>query len=134
MLYSTSQGNHGNLRKSRNKTFLSSQLRTAPSAWRPWLAHLGIRAPEWVESLEQSQWAVWHSVVTSTTSSALLQCTTTATRTAACSVPPARPSTGSRRATSPPERWNTMSFPIHYLATLTAKPSGSYTTSLLASR
>lgn len=113
---------------------MSSLLRTAPSAWRPWLGHRDTKAPASVASPGLSQLAAWRSVVTSTTSSASSPCTTMATRTAACSVPPARPSTESRLATNPRARWSTMSFPTRYPATLTAKPSGSFITSLLASR
>lgn len=116
------------------KCSISSHFRTVPSAWRPWRGHQATKAPVLVGSPGLSQWDVWHSVVTSTTSSALWQCTTMATRMAACSVPPARPSMESRLATSPQARWSTTSSPTHSLATLTAKPSGSFITSLLASR
>lgn len=55
-------------------------------------------------------------------------------RTAACSAPPARPSTGRRRARSPPGRWSFTSSPIPSRVTPTPKPSGSSTTSPPASR
>lgn len=118
----------------RYKLDLFSHVRTAPSAWSPSRAHQDTRALALAASLGPSRWDAWHSVVTSTTSSASSRCTTTATRMAAYSVPPARLSMGSRRATSPPARWSTMSSPTHCPDILTAKPSGSYTISLLASR
>lgn len=111
-----------------------SFCRTAPSAWRLWQGHRATKDLASVASPVPSLWAAWHSVVTSTTSSALSPCTTTATRTAACSVPPVRPSTESRQETSLQARWSTMSFLTRFQDTPTAKPSGSFITSLLASR
>lgn len=113
-------------------TLISSRI--APSAWRPWLDRQATKVLVLEASLGLSRLADWSSVVTSTTSSASLPCTTTATRTAACSAPHARLSTESRLATSPRERWSTTSFPTPYPAILTAKPSGSFITSLQASR
>lgn len=55
-------------------------------------------------------------------------------RMAACSVPPARPSTGKRRGLSHPGRWNSTSFPTRCRVSLTPKPSVLSTTSPRASR
>lgn len=109
-------------------------LRTAPSAWRPWLDHQATKALVWGAYRGLSLWAAWLSVDTSTTSSAWLPCTTMAIRTAASSAPPARPSTEWRPAISLQARWSTTSSPTLCQDIPTAKPSASSTTSLLASR
>lgn len=111
-----------------------TSFRIAPSAWRLWPDLQATKVLASGASREPSRWAGWYSVATSTTSSASSPCTTMATRMAACSAPRARLSTESRLATSPLERWSTMLFPTPYLATPTAKPSGSFITSLQASR
>lgn len=112
----------------------SFAFRTALSAWRPWPGRQATKDLVLEGSPGPSQWAAWCSVVISTTSSALSLCTTMATRMAACSAPHARPSTESRLATSPQEKWSIMSSLTRYQVTLTAKPSGSFIISLRASR
>lgn len=112
----------------------SFAFRTALSAWRPWPGHQATKDLVLEGSPGPSQWAAWCSVVISTTSSALSLCTTMATRMAACSAPRARPSMESRLATSPQEKWSIMSSLTRYQVTLTAKPFGSFITSLRASR
>lgn len=109
-------------------------LRIALSVWSLSVARLVIKAQVSVAFLGLSQWVVCLSVGISTTCSAWWPCTTTATKTAAFSVPPARPSTVLKPATSHQERWNTTSFLTPFLDTLTAKPSGLSTTYPLAFR
>lgn len=109
-------------------------LRTAQSAWSLCAGRPAIKAQAWVVFLGPSQWAVCLSVGISTTCSAWWPCTTTAIRTAAFSVPPARPSTVSKPATSHLARWSTTLFHTRCPDTPTAKPSGLFTTSPLAFR